>query len=70
MAREGERNKLYEVLDAMQTDREGLISYKEFKTFAQEAENDSRCFSLSFISSSLMLGLHTFHQESEAGQVL
>ena len=49
MAREGERNKLYEVLDAMQTDREGLISYKEFKTFAQEAENDSRCFfSLSF----------------------
>ena len=42
MAREGERNKLYEVLDAMQTDREGLISYKEFKTFAQEAENDSR----------------------------
>ena len=42
MAREGERNKLYDVLDAMQTDREDLISYKEFKTFVQEAQDDYR----------------------------
>jgi len=42
MAREGERNKLYEVLDTMQTDREDLISYTEFKTFVQEAQDDSR----------------------------
>ena len=33
-----ERNKLYEVLDAMKTAREGFISYKEFKMFVQEAE--------------------------------
>ena len=38
MAMKAERNKLYEVLDAMKTAREGFISYKEFKMFVQEAE--------------------------------
>ena len=41
MARKVERNKLYEVLDAMKTAREGFINYNEFKIFVQEAEKDS-----------------------------
>ena len=60
MAMKAERNKLYEVLDAMKTAREGFISYKEFKMFVQEAEAEKDSKDSKWVSFFIVAAIDTF----------